>query len=325
MRDPIRLPGMPIGAGSRGMLLCAALLAPCAPAQAAQVDLFAPRPFGYFLGDLIAQDAIITLDPGYRLEESALPRPRSVTYWLDLRAARLAELPEKDGARRYRLTLTYQSFYAPLEPRALDIPAVALMARDGARTLALTVPAWTFVASPLREIVASRAANPMALRPDIAPAPHPLAADLRRAAGAAVVALASFAGLARLRGWGPFGRRRLPFAAAAREMARARPGQAPAEIYEQALLHLHRAFDASAGRRLLADDVPAFLAAAPHFGGAAGDIARFFAASRVAFFGAGARAAMAALPPEALAPLARRLATAERSGRGRPAPAEAAA
>ncbi|MDI4655292.1 nonribosomal peptide synthetase MxaA [Xanthobacter autotrophicus] len=295
-----------------------------ASVRAATVELFAPRPFGYFLGDLITLEAVVTLDPGFRLEPGSLPRPRPVTYWLDLRRAELADLPQVNGARRYRLTLTYQTFYAPLETRGLDIPAVPLTARDGDHVLNLTVPAWSFASSPLRSLIAGGGANPMALQPDIAPRPHPLRTDLRRAGGAAALSLACALGLAGLRGWGPFGRRRPPFSAAARDMRRMLAAPPAAEAYSKALLRLHRAFDAAAGRRLLADDVPDFLAAAPHLATAADTIARFFHASRVAFFGQGPDAAMAEMAPEALLSLARRLAVAERKGAVRPAAAPAA-
>lgn len=306
-------------AARAGALLLALLLA-AGPAGAASVELFAPRAFGYLIGDTIAHEAIITLDPGYVLDASTLPQPRPVTYWLDLTAVNLAELKEKEGARRYRLRLTYQTFYAPLEPRALDIPAVPLAARDGDKRLLLTVPAWTFVTSPLREITSSRAANPMALQPDATPLPYPVQGDLRAAAAAAGIAAACLLALAILNGWGPFATRRLPFTAAARRMRHLLSGDASPGAYSAALLLLHRAFDDAAGRRLLADDVPGFITRTPGLAPDADDIARFFCASRIAFFGTGTGAALALLPAASLLALARRLAAAERAGAPRVRP-----
>lgn len=298
-------------------ILLSAAICVAAPARAATVELFAPRPFGYFLGDVITLEAAVTLDPGFKLEPGSLPRPRPVTYWLDLRSADLTELPAVHGARRYRLLLSYQTFYAPLETRGLDIPAVPLTARDGDQVPNLSVPSWNFAASPLRSLVAGGAANPMALQPDIAPLPHPLRADLRRVAGATAVGLASILGLAILRGWGPFGRLRPPFSAAARDIRHILAAPS-AEAYSKALLRLHRAFDAAAGHRLFADDVPAFLAGCPHLATEADIMAHFFHASRIAFFGKGADAAMVEMTPDALLSLARRLAVAERKGAARP-------
>lgn len=304
-------------AASAAARACAALLLlllPGVAARAATVELFAPRPFGYFIGDVITHEAVLALDPGYQLAESGLPRPRPVTYWLDLVSARLTALPERAGGRRYRLTLTYQTFYAPLEPRALEIPAVPLVAADRDKRLALSVPAWTFVSSPLREIVSSRTANPMALQPDIAPAPYPLRDDLRAAGGAAGLAVASLLALAMLRGWGPFASRRMPFCDAARRLRRSLADAPTPEAYAAGLVLLHRAFDAAAGRRLLAEDVITFLAGAPRFAPEADAIVRFFAASRMVFFGMDPEQARAVLPADALLALSRRLAAAERDG-----------
>lgn len=292
------------------LALVGALLAG-APAQAAGVDLYAPRAFGYLIGDTITLEAVVTLDAGWRLDESALPRPRPVTYWLDLK--RLDVKPETgpDGAPRYRLTLTYQTFYSPLEPRALDIPAVPLAARNGDARETLTIPAWTFVSSPLRELVTSQRGNPMALQPDIRPRPYPLAGDARLAAAAAAVAAASLLAFAAASGWGPFAGRHRPFAAALRHMRRL-PDLDTQLGYEDALQLLHRAFDDAARYRLFGEDVHAFLAARPALTGEAETIDRFFTASRLAFFGDAPETAMALLPPEALIDLARRLAATER-------------
>jgi mxaA protein len=56
------------------------------------------------------------------------------------------------------------------------------------------------------------------------------------------------------------------------------------------MLTLHRAFDATAGRRLLADDLDAFFARFPRFVPLRSEIERFFAASRQMFFGSVATA-----------------------------------
>lgn len=290
-----------------GMLLTAL------PARAAGVDLYAPRAFGYLIGDTITLEAVVTLDAGWRLDESALPRPRPVTYWLDLKRLDVKPETAPDGAPRYRLTLTYQTFYAPLEPRALDIPAVPLAARKDDARQTLTIPAWTFVSSPLRELVASQRGNPMTLHPDIRPRPYPLAGDVRLAAAAAAVAAASLLAFATASGWGPFAGRSRPFAAALRHMRRLPDLDTPLG-YEDALQLVHRAFDDTAGRRLFGEDVPAFLLELPVLKGEEEPIARFFTASRLAFFGDKPEQAMALLPPQALLDLTRRIAAIERRG-----------
>lgn len=306
----------------RAVLAFAGLLLAATPIRAAGVDLYAPRAFGYYIGDTISLEAVVTLDAGWHLDESALPRPRSVTYWLDLKRLDMKPETAPDGTPRYRLTLTYQTFYSPLEPRALTIPAVPLAARredagTGDARQTLTIPAWTFVSSPLRELVASQRGNPMALQPDIRPRPYPLAPDARLAGAAAIVAAASLIVFAAASGWGPFAGHSRPFAAALRHMRRLPDLDAPLG-YEDALQLLHRAFDAAAGHRLFGEDAPTFLAARPALGPEAREIDRFFTASRIAFFGDDPEGAMALFPPAALLDLARRLSAIERRGGTRP-------
>jgi mxaA protein len=109
--------------------------------------------------------------------------------------------------------------------------------------------------------------------------------------------------LARGRGWVPgFSVNPKPFARAAMQIANANSDN-------DALRALHRAFDAAAASRMLAADIPEFLQRHPHFQPLRADIELFFAASRAAFFSAGAAQTMRV--PE-LRALARKLRRAER-------------
>ena len=78
------------------------------------------------------------------------------------------------------------------------------------------------------------------------------------------------------------------------------------------VLDLHRAFDASAGRRVLAEDVPIFLASHQVFKPLKPDIVRFFATSRRAFFGNDVTGAAEDMPLVEVADLGKRLGEAER-------------
>jgi mxaA protein len=306
--------------GARASRLAAALVlsAGTAAAQVRSVEVRSPRPFGVFLGDLVDAQVEIRADPGFRLQHAALPRPGPVTYWLDLRAVTVDE-STVEGARRVRLRLTYQSFYAALDARILEVPGfpltLASAPETGLTTAAVQVPGWSLGVSPLREVQPQRREDPAEfLRPD----GRGGGIDSRPAfAGAA--GLGTLAGLAALalaydRAWGPFRRRRgRPFAAAARALRRQRAGAAPDEAYRATLLALHRGLDRTAGRRVLADDLGDFLARHGAFRAQGGALARFFEASRLAFFGGRLPAARAAWPlAEAEAVLAG-LAAAERS------------
>ncbi|MDQ0504078.1 nonribosomal peptide synthetase MxaA [Xanthobacter agilis] len=290
----------------------AALLALASPvARADSIALKAPRAFGYVIGDTLTLEAVITLDPGAQIDPASLPQPRKVSSWLNLVATELTP----DAAGHLRLSLTYQTFFSPLEPRTLEIPAWPLTIRQGDARRTLTVPAFAFVTTPLRELVASQGGNPMALQPDIAPRPFPLGGEWRRAGLAAAMAGFGAFGFALASGWRPFARHPRPFAAAARALRRQGDPGTP-EAYRAALLSLHRGFDATSGRRLLAEDIGAFVRQSPRFAERESDIARLFAASRTAFFGAGAELAMVQLPPAEVVAIAARLARTEARDRG---------
>ncbi|WP_029356851.1 hypothetical protein [Bosea sp. 117] len=293
-------------------LLLATLATPPAQAQVRSVELYAPRPFGYVIGDAIALTVEIALDPPFVLDAASLPRPRALDYWLDLREARLTDHGVSAGTHRYTLDLVYQTLYAPLEPKRLAIPGLALAATDGGRRVAIDVPAWSFLSSPLREIVSTGAGAPMALRPDIEPRPIATAGALRGLVASTLAALAALALLAWRMGWGPFGRRqRRPFAGASRTV-RAALHASSSSAYRAALLALHRAFDATAGKRVLAEDLPAFFEAHPAFRATETEVCRLFDASRRAFFGEDAAGAQGELPAPDLVALARRLRAIER-------------
>ncbi|MEZ0211603.1 MAG: nonribosomal peptide synthetase MxaA [Xanthobacteraceae bacterium] len=308
--------------GLRSVLVLLAGLAGTAPAaaQLRSVDLYAPRPFGHVLGDPLPLTVEVALDAPWRLDPASLPRARTVDYWLDLRAVAFEDRGEGDGIRRYALRLDYQTFYAPLEPKRMFIPALTLAAIDGERRVDIPVPAWSFVMSPLREIVATSGGSPMTLRPDIEPQPIPSAAAGRTLAAGLGTALAGLVALAWQMGWGPFGQRRSrPFARAARAVkASLHAPHSPANFlhapanYCAGLIALHRAFDATAGRGLFTEDLPGFLAAHPQFRAAEADIGRLFAASRRAFFAGDLAGALAEVPPAALLALSKRLRRIER-------------
>jgi mxaA protein len=292
----------------------AMLMAAPAVAQVRAVHLQAPRPFGYFIGDVIRLEADIVVDAPFVLVPGSLPEPRSLNYWLDLRSVTTDDRGVRAGTRRYRLVLVYQTFYAPLDPRSLTIPGFAVTMTDGGTRVDAQVPAWTFLMSPLREIRPQGATPAALLRPDVAPIQVPLVRPLATAIGCGAAALLFLAALARHHAWWPFRpARRRPFARARTALKRGLAGDVRTEGYLAGLIVLHRAFDEAAGRAVMADDARAFVAQAPTFVALEPEIDRFFEASRRAFFGADPAGAMTTLPPAALAAVAARLARAERT------------
>lgn len=298
-----------------GMLILL-FLAPAARGQTLSVRLLAPRPFGYFVGDLIQHEAEIAVDRKLRLDPASLPKPGPRAYWLDLRSLDVREEDAGDGVRRYRIRLEYQTFHAPLETKRMEIPpfAVSLAGEDGTRVQA-EIPAWPFLASPIREIIPPKGEGWTYLRPDVHPAHIAMTAEWRILAASTLAAALSFVMLAYGRAWPPFHRRPdRPFAQAARALAKTARDPVGEAEYRAALLILHRAFDAAAGRRAFAEDAVSLLQSRPAFEQLKPGVERFFAASRRVFFGSQVSEAMALTPFEEIAELGARLRAAERRG-----------
>jgi mxaA protein len=296
-------------------LLCL-LLTSCwvSPAQAALhwVRIEEARNFGYFVGDLIERRASVLTDRDDQLLAASLPKPGPVNYWLELTRVDVGERSVEDG-RLYHITLVYQSFYTPLDPRKLTIPAWPLAVASGGSG---TIPQFTFTVSPIRELFPEKSGETKDtfLRADLSPTPIPTGETLMVLAACVVAALMMLMLMARDRAWWPFHRRPTrPFARAARALARMQAHGDGAGRYRDALGVLHRAFDITARHPLLAGDVAAFLSRHPEFAGRNIEIESFFDSSRRAFFGDDEATASALMPLGALRILGENLAKAERT------------
>ena len=290
---------------------CLLLLA-CGTAAAGEprVVLDRPHAHGWWIGDLLPVTATVRVDAAMALDPASLPKPGAVTYWLDLHSVTVARDEVAAGERTIVLDLVYQTFYAPLEPKRMQAPAVPLEFVGPAGRTAVDLPSWSFVTSPIREIMEPTTVESM--QPDSRLAvidTHP--AQVRAVAGLLIGLLASVA-LAWHHALGPFARRSRPFGAAASQVRRLLRGGDAVDGYRASLLALHRAFDAAFGRRLLAGDVEAFVARWPRYQQVADELDAFFVASRALFFGSGAEDASRQLPPQRLRQLADRLAAVER-------------
>lgn len=304
----------------RALVLAAFLLA-LAPASAGaaspilSVHTVEPRDFGYFVGDVFRREIDVVMAEPYRLDKASVPAPGRLNYWLDLRAVTLAET-HTSGTGRYRLSLDYQTFYVPLSPAPLAVPAFTLRASgEGEAAVEVEVPAFTFMMAPLREVAPEKPEEGPSgyLKPDAVPRKvGTLNARIAFGAASATVLLALLL-LAYHYAWWPFrSRPERPFTQAARAIKQELARGAGLATYQAGLLDLHRAFDAAAGHRLLAEDVPDFLVSHGEFQPLKDDIARFFATSRRAFFGNDVEGAARVMPIEAIASLGTRLGEVER-------------
>lgn len=305
----------------RAAIAAAALflaLAEAAAAKPPSVRIFAERSFGYFVGDLVDARVEIVADSSLRLQTASLPRPGALRYWLDLRETRVESHPAGEGETRWSIALSYQLFYVALDVRELEIPAFSLrFTREGANDVVATsdAPAWKIGVSPLREVLPQRRENPIDyMQPDSVAARVDAGPPRARAGGLLAAALALLTLVARDRGWPPFhARRARVFAAAARRIA-ALARRDDRAAWREGAQALHRALDATAGRRIFADDLDAFLSRHGEFGAQREALQRFFSASRAAFFDVAGREKEEFAWPRLVA-LAKALARHERSAR----------
>lgn len=297
------------------MLAWLAALAQGAAAEVRAVHTIEPRAFGYFLGDTLARTVEIETGPDDEIVTASLPRTGASTYWLEIRDIDTRSKRHGDG-RLHTLTLTYQSFYAPIDPKKVTIPPLEIAIRGPAGSETATIPPFTLIMAPLREIFPEKSGETSEtfLRADVKPGPRRSGHVRTGALAAAGLSLALLLLLARDLAWWPFSARPArPFSRAAREIARALAEGGAG--YRAALVALHRAFDRAAGHRLLASDVGKFLEAHPEHRETGTEVERFFTASRTVFFGEAEREGEMRLPPAELKQLAAALARQERAAR----------
>jgi mxaA protein len=321
----------------RGCWIVLFLLMGLRPAVAAidEVNIYEPRNFGYFIGDTLERDVEVVTSGKTELFTAALPRPGSLTYWLDLVAITHSERQES-GRTIYDIKLKYQIFYSAIEATELDIPAFPLKFKnptsvapdaaapsdpaDAASKYSASVPAFRLIVAPLRDLVLvdlmPEKTKELAevLRPNIQAREIPISAKERLLAlsGAALVVSAIL--LCWHYALGPFKKRAgRPFTQAERQIRDLLAYGTAEASYREALLILHRAFDEAAGHRLFNDDAGAFAKEHPRFNGLVPFYRSFFESSRLYFFSDDRRAAEERFPIEKVRELASDLAREERA------------
>ncbi|MDD5114083.1 MAG: nonribosomal peptide synthetase MxaA, partial [Methylobacter sp.] len=150
----------------------ALILTSCTASVTEPVSYFAvetPRPFGYVIGDEIAQRIVIETRPGIILQAASLPARGQINRWLNLTQINV----EQQGEQTV-INLRYQVFYAPLEVKMLTLPGFTLQFAQGDKLLSKDVPDWSFTVAPLRELAVRKNEQHEYMRPDGRP---PLLSD----------------------------------------------------------------------------------------------------------------------------------------------------
>lgn len=321
----------------RAWWIIAFLLLGLQPAAAAidAVNIYEPRNFGYFIGDTLERNVEVVTSGNTELFTAALPRPGSLTYWLDL-VAITHSVRQEAGRTIYDIKLKYQIFYSAVEATELDIPAFPLKFKnptsvapdatapvdsaDAASKYSASVPAFRMIVAPLRDLVLvdlmpekTKELSDI-LRPDVQAHIIPVASKERLLAISSVALLLSAILLCWHYAIGPFKKRAgRPFTQAERQIRDLLSYGATDASYREALLILHRAFDEAAGHRLFTEDAGIFAKEHPRFSGLASRFRSFFESSRLYFFSDDRRAAEELFPLENVRQLVSDLAREERA------------
>jgi len=266
-------------------LLALGLASVCLAEGKVNVELQAPRPFGYVIGDVIPLQADIDTDAAYRLEPNTLPKPGPINRWLWLKSIN-AEQTQQGQRMHYRLRLEYQTFYAPLAVKNLTIPAMALPLEGTGEPLTAQIPAWSFSTAPLRGLAAAEENGQVAPRPEIEPKPLPTWPHWLVFSAWLGLALSALAYLAYSLGWLTLGQQGRYFAEAIRTLRRLESEDLPAEQQrEAAYTTVHQAFNQTLGFALFSEGLPDFFAGHSRYAPLKSEIEAFFTASYSAFFG----------------------------------------
>jgi mxaA protein len=261
--------------GWRGALLVAVTALSCT-AHATDAEVEQPRAFGYVLGDLLTQRVLLPAD-GRDVRDVALPSAGRVGLWLERRQPRI----EKDAQGRAWMVIDYQVVNAAPTLTLAEIPAFELGAGASATW---RVAAWPISIGALTPRASFGAGDLQPLRPDRLAAPRDRSGMRQRTIAMSSLTLATLAGWLAWWSWRTRAdARRLPFARAWRAIRTL--DAAELDSGDAAWVHLHRAFDDTAGQVVHAPSLRALFVRAPYLEAFAPRLEAFFARSQQRFFG----------------------------------------
>ncbi|WP_273151624.1 hypothetical protein [Methylophaga thiooxydans] len=246
------------------------------------------RDYGLMVGELIHHHYIISTDSDYTLTTASLPIEGELNYWLDLHSVELKST-EKQNRTIYRLSLVYQSFYAPLDVRVLTIPAITLdFITSQEQRVSLTLDEWAFTMSPIKEITPSGVGNGDGVDHFMKPSiqPHrlklkPIETRLIILSSLLLLCLLFYVALS---GWLPR-LNRSPFLQAKRQIkALSKQDLKQTEHYQACLQALHQAINQRAGQTIFFSRLDTFLNTHPAFQTLDKPLRNFFTLSEASFF-----------------------------------------
>ncbi len=239
-----------------------------------RLDIRQPRTFGYQIGDKFERVLTLQLRKPYHLVVEALPAQGKLTRWLVIEAPQLIQ-EALGAATLYEIRLTYQIVNIHPELQDIAVPHHYLRYTDGHSTGQALIPATRVGVSVLRKASAGE------FQPDHPP--WPLRFPYVRPILLGCLFLSALLGVASLH-WGfPLLAQPRPFTQAYRRLRQVRQGGA--DSTREALLIIHQAFNATAGKTVFAETLAEFFEVHRRFAPLRQPITEFFLRSRKVFYG----------------------------------------
>ena len=274
----------------RSRRLAAVLLGAVAgvsPLAEAAVDALAvstPRPFGYVIGDTFEHRISLVLEPGFDLDPASIPEPGRAGRWLTLDRTAL-ESEAGSGSTRHAIVLRYQIVNAAGSLTGAGTPPVSLRIVGPEGDLPVVIPAWGFTVGPVVAPEERAPGRRPDLRPALPPAPYPTDARTARVAVLGLAALVLIVLIVRERlAWRLAANRAKHFDRAYRRLGRLAK-DSPSGAYPDALVQVHAAFNATAGRAVFEHDLARFFDEHPRFEPLRTRIEALFTESARLFYG----------------------------------------
>ena len=299
--------------GLAAALLGAATAA--SPPLLAGVDLLevtTPREFGYVIGDTFEHEWRLVLGGGFELDPASIPEPGRVGRWLSLNEAG-HEGESRGGTSRHTIRLRFQVVNAAQSVIGAGTPPMRLRILGPEGDFPVVIPAWGFTLGPILAPEERPLGQLPDLRPALAPAPIPTTTRTLRVAALGLLAAGLLVLIARALLSGRFGRSAGGhFERAYRRLRHRTRGPQPSRAYAEALVEIHAAFNATAGRAVFQHDLARFFAEHPRFRPLGARIESLFAESGALFYGGGGEAPSGDRSLERLRDLCRACRDAER-------------
>ncbi|HDY85417.1 hypothetical protein LCGC14_0747160 [marine sediment metagenome] len=245
------------------------------------------RDFGVLVGDQIEHSYIIAVPAEFELSPDSLPSKGDLNYWLKLLSVNANEIGTQNGIKKYKLDIVFQTFYAPLDVRVLSTPEMDITFHAGDKQQKISLPAWRFSMSPLKETAPVSSKSGESARPFMKPDLPIIAINTQRQTLTVyllTLAVVIMAFIWLVLSGKVFSFACSPFQLAIKQIKKSKSKQDKANV-SQAIYEVHQAFNSVAKQAIFSHQIDAFIATFPEFSRYKQQIIEFYDLSMNVLYG----------------------------------------